>query len=78
MNNDRIFAIIESKGTYAIQYLNLSGQSVNSIIVNENEVAPNDGFNYEKIFATLTSYKIGTGDYFNKNGEVLDFNGIVL
>jgi len=61
-----------------VQWLDSKGRGYKSEMVLKKGPFPGDNFNYGAIFKTIESYKYGTGDYFNANGEILDFMGNVL
>jgi hypothetical protein len=74
MKNKWAFVINKDQATIEVQWLDEDGKAIIDEIFSKNGPFPAD-FDYQKIVSVLENYKIGTGDYFDINGNILDFMG---
>jgi hypothetical protein len=78
MKKKWLFVINKTEQHAEVQWLDSQGRGYKSEVIFKKGPFPGDDFNYSAIVKTIESYKYGTGDYFNANGEILDFMGHVL
>ena len=78
MNSTLIFAINQSEKKIEVQRLDDQGHPQSVECLPKEGPFPKDGFNYLGIVEQLLEYELETGDYFNQNGDILDFTGNVV
>ena len=69
------FIVNRNEETTEIQFLDDEGKSKKTDIFNKKDNILDIDLNYKKIVDVINKYEYGTGDYFNENGDILDFMG---